>query len=93
MRSNSLLGAQLQGDEVLRAMADAVADVVARHHEVLAAVVVAGDDDVGVRMPGVEMIDGDPVELRAEVLLHVPHEITDERLEVLPCGHRPPARR
>ena len=28
-----LLGPQLQGDEVLRAMADAVADVMARHHE------------------------------------------------------------
>jgi hypothetical protein len=28
------------------------------------------------------MIDGDPVELRAEVLLHVPHEVTDEGLNL-----------
>ena len=77
-----LLGAQFQGDEVLRAMADAVADVVARHHEVLAAVVMASDDDMGVRMPGVEMIDGGPVEPGVQVLLHGRHEITHKRLEV-----------
>jgi hypothetical protein len=77
-----LLEAQLQGDEILRTMADAVADVVARHDEVLAAVVVAGDDDMGVRVPRIEMIDGDPVEPGVQVLLHVSHEITHERLEV-----------
>jgi hypothetical protein len=68
----------------LCAMADAVTDVMACHHEVLAAVVVSGNDDMGVRMPGVEMIDGDPVEPGVQVLLHVPHEITHKRLEV---GH------
>ena len=54
----------------------------ARHHEVLTAVIVPSDDDMGVRMPGVEMIGGDPVEPGRQILLHVPHEITHERLEV-----------
>src|SRR5262245_6133305 len=65
-------------------MTDAVANVMARHHEVLAVVVVPSDDDVGVGMPGVEMIGGNPVEAGRQVLLHVPHETTHERLEV---GH------
>ena len=52
-------------------MADAVANVMARHHEVLTTVVVPSDDDMGVRMPGVEMIGGDPVEAGRQILLHV----------------------
>src|SRR3546814_3771424 len=35
-----------------------------------------------VRMAGVEMIDGDPLELRAEILFHLAHKPTDERFEV-----------
>ena len=53
---------QLAGDQLARTVADAVTDVVACHDEVLAAIVVAGDDDVAVRVAGVEVIDGNPVE-------------------------------
>src|SRR3546814_5648610 len=35
-----------------------------------------------VRMAGVEMIDGAPLELRAEILFHLAHKPTDERFEV-----------
>ena len=55
------LGAQLQRHQILRACADAVADVVTGHHQVLAAIVPAAHDDVGVGMTGVEVIDGDPI--------------------------------
>ncbi|OWK18953.1 hypothetical protein AJ88_46670 [Mesorhizobium amorphae CCBAU 01583] len=34
-------------------------------------------------MAGVEMVDGNPVELRAEILLHLGHEPPGERLEVI----------
>ena len=30
----------------------------------------------------VEVVDRDPVELRIEVLLHLPHQVADEGLEV-----------
>jgi hypothetical protein len=60
-------------------------------HEILAAVVVPSDDDMGVGMSRVEMIGGDPVESGCQVLLHVPHEITHERLEV--CHTAPVLRR
>src|SRR5262245_31837035 len=63
-------------------MTDAVADVMARHHEVLTAVVVPSDDDMGVGMRGVQVIGGRPVEPGPQVPLHSPHEITHERLEV-----------
>src|SRR5262245_20890509 len=56
----------------------------ARHHEVLTVVVVPSDDDMGMGMPGVEMIGGDPVKPGPQVPLHSPHEITHEGLEV---GH------
>jgi hypothetical protein len=42
------------------AMTDAVANMMARHHEVLTALVVPSDDDMGV-MSGVEMIGGNLV--------------------------------
>ena len=59
-----------------------MADVVPRHDEVAALVVAAADDDVGVRMAGVEVIDRHPVELGIEVAFHLREEIADERLQV-----------
>ena len=59
-----------------------MADIVARHHQILPAVVATANDDMGVGMAGIEMVDGDPIELGAEIALHLLHEITDERLEI-----------
>ncbi len=42
----------------------------------------AGDHDVRVRMPGVEMIGGHPVELGVEVVFHLRHQIAHEGFEV-----------
>ena len=78
--------AQLARDQLARPVADAMADIVARHDEVLAAVVVPGDDDVAVRMPGIEVVDGDPVELGPKVPLHPGHQIAHEAFEVVHAG-------
>ena len=76
------LGTKFERDERLRTSAHPVADVIAGDDEVFAALVLAADDDMAVGMPGVEMIDGHPIELRPEILLHVAHEVADEGLEI-----------
>ena len=57
--------------------------VFARDDQVLGPIVLAADDDVGMRMAGVVVIDGDPIEPRAEILLHLAHEPAGEILEVV----------
>ena len=50
----------------------AAADVVAGDDEILAGLVDAADQQVDMRIVGVPVIDGDPVEPGAEVGLHLP---------------------
>ena len=69
------LPAQFQGDDLAGALANAVGDVVAGDVEGLAVVGDAANDDVGVRVAGVVVIDRDPVELRPEVGFHLLHQI------------------
>ncbi len=69
------LAAQLQGDDLARPLANAMGDVVAGDVESLAVVGDAPNDDVGVRVSGVVVIDRDPVELGAEVGFHLLHQI------------------
>ena len=57
-------------------------DIVARHDQVLPLVIPPANDDVGMRMPGVEVVDGHPVEPGVQIALHLGHEVADERLEV-----------
>jgi hypothetical protein len=57
-------------------------NVIARHDQVPALVIPAADDDVGMRMAGVEMINRDPVELCVEVDLHLADEVANKRLQV-----------
>ena len=77
------LRTELQRHEGLGTSAHPVPDVVARNDKVAPLVVAAADHDVRVRVAGVEVVDRHPVELRVEVLLHLPHQVADERLEVL----------
>ena len=53
-------------------------DVVAGDVEDLAVVGDAPDDDVGVGMAGVVVIDRDPVEPGVQVVFHLPHEVAGE---------------
>ena len=81
-RSRSRLGTELQGNQLLHAAANAVADVLPRQDQVLAALVAPAQHDMRVRMAGIEVIDGDPVELDAQILFHLAHEIADHRLQL-----------
>ncbi|EGY00786.1 hypothetical protein AZA_86051 [Nitrospirillum viridazoti Y2] len=75
---------QLLCDQVLSAGAHPLLDVVAGDDEVLAVVRDAPHDDVDVRVLGVPVIDGHPIELGAEVLLHLADQLAGVALEV---GH------
>ena len=76
--------AELQGDALGGAIAEAAADVVAADHEVLPVIGLAADQDMDVRIVGVPVIDRDPVEPRAEIALDIGHQLAREGPEV---GH------
>ena len=78
--------AEVLRHEILRACSHPLLDVVAGDHEVLPVVRAAAQDDVDVRVVGVPVIDADPIELRAEVLFHLAHEIAGEVPQI---GHAP----
>ena len=71
-------------NQILRAGAHTLLDVVAGDDEVLAVVGDAAHDDVDVRMLGVPVVNRDPIELGAEVLLDLASQLAGETLEV---GH------
>jgi len=67
------LAAQLQRDDLACPFADAVGDIVSRNVEPLAVLGNAAHQNMGVRMPGVVMIDRNPVEPCAEICFHLRH--------------------
>ena len=77
LAAHLLLGlpAQLQRDDLAGPFADAVGDVVAGDVEYLPVVGDAAQQDVGVRVAGVVVIDRDPVEPGSEVGLHRLHQV------------------
>ena len=75
---------ELQGDALGGAVAEALADVVAADDEVLAVVGAAAHQHMDVRIVGVPVIDGDPVELRAEIAFGVGHQLAGEGAKI---GH------
>jgi hypothetical protein len=79
-------GTEIEGDEFRRAFAQALRDVVPGDDQILAPLILATKDDVGVRMARVVVIDRDPFELRAEVSLHLRHQTPGQRLQVLVLG-------
>jgi hypothetical protein len=75
---------QLLRHQVLGPGTHPLLDVVARNDEVLAVVGDAAHDDVDVGMLRIPVIDSDPIELGAEILLHLADQLAGEALEV---GH------
>src|SRR3546814_9106556 len=81
--SSDLARAEIEIDEFAGALAQAVADIVARNDEILAPIIPAAHDDMGMGMAGVEMIDRDPVELRPKILFHPRHQPAGQWLQIL----------
>jgi hypothetical protein len=57
-------------------------DVVAGNHKVFAPIILAAHHDMAMRMPRIEVIGCDPVEPRAKIGFHLPHQVADKRFEV-----------
>ena len=77
---------QLERDPFGSPIAEAAADVVPADDQVFPIVGTPADQKVDMRIVGVPVIDRDPVEPGAEVLLHVGDELAGEGLEVADLG-------
>jgi len=73
--SRSVSGPSSSVARSLRPQPDTIGDVILGDDEIFALVVAAANDDVAVRMTGVEVIHRDPIEPRAEILLHLPQHV------------------
>ena len=73
---------ELQRRALLGPQPHAVGDVVLGNDQVLAEVVLAADDDMAVRVAGVEMVDRYPVEFGAEIGLHLAHDVSGEAAQI-----------
>ena len=76
------LRSQFQRRPLLGAQPHAIGDVVLGDDQILAGLVLAPDDDMAVRMAGVEVIDRDPIEPRSEVFLHLAHHVAGEGAKI-----------
>src|SRR6266851_274131 len=63
-------------------LANAMGDVIAVDDQVLAQLIPTVDDDVNMRMAGIKMVHGDPIELRSQVTFEFGHEVAGEAGEV-----------
>ncbi len=76
------LRSELEGDQLARPSSNAMGDIIAGDEEVLARAIATSQHDVAVRVGGVEVVDGDPVQLHVEIGLHLGHQIPCESSEV-----------
>src|SRR3546814_5837417 len=74
------------GGEVGGTFAHAARDVLLRDDEVFAGVVLAAQDDMGVRVVGVPVIDGNPIESRAQIGFHAGHQVAGVAPQVFQLG-------
>ncbi|MEL6663514.1 MAG: hypothetical protein AAFO57_05935 [Pseudomonadota bacterium] len=74
--------AQLARQDRARALADAAGDVVPIHDQIAAIFAHPAHDYMRVRMIGVVMVRGDPVEARAVVGFHLAHQLANKGLEI-----------
>ena len=85
-------GAKVEGDDLSRPRAKASSHIIAGDNEVLAGLVLTANDDMAVRMTGVEVVDRHPVKLRAQVLLSLIASMGGggPALAASRCGSSPP---
>ena len=75
-------GSETLRNQVFGYLAQAARQVVARNHHIAHAGIAATDHDMRVRMTGIVVIYGDPVETPPGIALHLRHELARCRLEV-----------
>jgi hypothetical protein len=73
---------QFLGNQIASPVAHAFLDVVTRDDQILAVVAHAPYDQMNMGMLGIPVVDSDPVEPRAEILLHLLDQIAAEGFEV-----------
>lgn len=73
---------QIQVERLRRALAHTAGQIIARNDQVLAALIDTARQDMAEGMAGVEMIDGDPVELRSQILFHPCHHPPSEGRQI-----------
>ena len=59
-----------------------MAHVLFRNHKIVAAIISPSNDDVGVRMSGIEMVNSYPIKLGAEISFNLCHHVTDKGFEI-----------
>src|SRR6516164_2277565 len=73
---------EFQHHELTRPLANTMGDVVAVDEQILAQLIPAVDDDMDVRVPGIEMVHRHPIELRSQVSFELAHEVAGEAGEI-----------
>ena len=71
---------QIERHDLCRPLAHPVGDVFAGDDEILAAIILAAQHDMGMGMAGVVVIDRHPIELGAQIVFHLRHQAARERL-------------
>src|SRR6516165_8027138 len=77
---------EFERHELTRPLANTMGDVVAIDDQILAQLIPAVDDDMDVRVPGVEMVHRHPIELRSQVSFEQAHEVAGEAGEIAELG-------
>jgi hypothetical protein len=75
-------GPEVEGDDLCGTFPHAPAQILTGYDEVFASIILAPQDDMRVRMTGVVVIHGDPIEFCSEILPHLEHEPTGQTLQV-----------
>lgn len=75
--------AKIEIDQFGGTLAHPRGQIITRDHQVGTTMILTAHDDMRVGMAGVEVIDRDPVELRAEIVFHPRHQPPGQRLEVV----------
>ena len=73
---------ELKGGKICGAGAQALADIIPGHHQVMAVVTLAAYDDMDVGIIGVPVLDPEPIELRGKIPLGLRHQVAGERLQI-----------
>src|SRR5208282_237189 len=77
-------GPEFDRYQLLSPRAQPAADIVAGNHKVLAGLIDASHQEVDMRIVGIPVVDGDPIESGPKIGFHLPREVSREGSEI---GH------